>query len=456
MDKNSLDRRQIRHMRRVRNQVLCWVGLVIMIAILGLGSYAIADTLGRKLSASAAGTGKDQQPVQEAVSENEPEQGTEVSENGGVISAPDPIDEIIEETGEITEEEIPEEEKEILARLEGMSIEQKIDGLFIVSPEAITGVATATMAGDGTREALNQYAVAGVVYSAKNVVASDQFKELVSTTKSMYREIYNHDMLALVDEEGGFATLGGHIEEVDVQPSARELAETGNRDNVTESYEAIASYLKEYGIDVNIAPQAAVKTVENAFLADRVFSDDADIAASMTAAAVEGLDNGGVLSCLASFPGEGGTVNNPDVVAINTEKNQEELAECEYKPFVSGIEAGADMIMVSNIVASNAGSGEDSCSMSEEIITNVLRNELGFEGVIVSAPLDQPACTAYVTPGAAALKSFIAGTDLIYVRSALAFNEARDALLGAIEDGTISEELVDKALMRVYTMESKL
>ena len=87
-------------------------------------------------------------------------------------------------------------------------------------------------------------------------------------------------------------------------------------------------------------------------------------------------------------------MTNPDNGDISTEKSAEELEECEYKPFISGIEAGADMIMVSNIVAANAGSGDESCCLSEEIVTNMLRNDLGFEGVIVSAPLDQAACTS--------------------------------------------------------------
>ena len=446
MDRNDMDRRAYRRKRRIRNQILCWLGLIAAIAVLGITAYFCADAVGKRMSRKA------QEQPQSAASENTVSEDQAGSEEGGVIYTPEPLEEIEDAVQEEVVEE-PEEDPEVLAMLDGMSIEQKIDGLLLVSPEAITGVATATMAGDGTREALTQYAVAGIVYTPKNVVSGDQFRELVSTTKSMYHETYNRDMLACLNEEGGFGAIAGKAEEADPQPSAKELAETGNRDNVTESYETIAAYLKEYGIDVDIAPQAAVLTVENPYLGDRIFSDDADIAASMTAAAVEGLNNGGVFSCLAAFPGEGGAVTNPDNGAISTEKSAEELEECEYKPFISGIEAGADMIMVSNIVAANAGSGDESCCLSEEIVTNMLRNDLGFEGVIVSAPLDQAACTSSTTPGAAALKAFIAGADLIYVRSTIAFNEAREALLGAVNDGTISEELIDAALKRIYTME---
>ncbi len=447
MDRNDMDRRAYRHKRRIRNQIGCWLILVVAIAVLGFGAYFAADALGKKFS-------KDPASSQEtAVSENTVSEDNASGEEGGVIYTPEPMEEIEDVVAEDEEPEEPEEDPAVMALLNGMSIEQKIDGLFLVSPEAITGVATATMAGDGTREAITRYAIAGVVYSAKNVVSGDQFRELVATTKDMYHETYNRDMLALLDEEGGFGALAGKAEDAEPQSSARELAETGNRDNVTDSYKTIAAYLKAYGIDGDLAPQAAVLTADNSYLGNRIFSDDADIAASMTAAAVEGLKDGGVLSCLAAFPGEGGAAADPDNGAIKTEKSAEELAECEYKPFISGIEAGADMIMLSNIVASNAGSEEDSCTLSEEMVTNILRNELGFEGVIVSAPLDQAACTSSATPGAAALKAFIAGADLIYVRNSVAFNEARDALLGAVNDGTISEDLVDTALKRIYTME---
>lgn len=451
MDTNDSGRREYRHKRRITNQILCWVGLVVMICVLGVAAYIVADNVGKMLEKKPVAA---QEPDNTVVSADSVSEDNAGEEESMVITAPEPIDEIVEETAPEEPEE-PEEDPEIAALLDGMSLEQKIDGLFLVSPEAITGVATATMAGDGTREAISQFAIGGMVYTAKNVVASDQFRELVATTKDMYHEVYNRDMLVFIDEEGKYSAIAGKAEEADPQPSAKELAETGNRENVTESYEIIAEYLIGFGIDGDLAPQAAVLTAENSFLGERVFSDDADIAASMTAAAVEGLKNGGVLSCLAAFPGEGGAVSDPDNAAISTDKSTEELAECEYKPFISGIEAGADMIMVSNIVASNAGSGDASCTLSEEIVTNLIRNELGFEGVVISAPLDQVACTSSATPGAAALKAFIAGADMIYVRSTIAFNEARTALLGAVEDGTISEELVDTALKRIYTMKLK-
>ncbi len=447
MDRNDMDRRAYRHKRRIRNQIGCWLILVAAIAVLGFGAYFATDALGKKFS-------KDPAPAQETtVSDNTVSEDNASGEEGGVIYTPEPMEEIEDAVAEDEEPEEPEEDPAVMALLNGMSIEQKVDGLFLVSPEAITGVATATMAGDGTREAITRYAIAGMVYSSKNVVSGDQFMELVATTKDMYHETYNRDMLAMLDEESGYGALAGKTEDAETQPSAKELAETGNRDNVTESYKTIASYLKTYGIDADLAPQAAVLTADNSYLGNRIFSDDADIAASMTAAAVEGLNDGGVLCCLAAFPGEGGAATDPDNGAIKTEKSSEELSECEYKPFISGIEAGADMIMISNIVAPNAGSDEDSCTLSEEVVTNILRNELGFEGVIVSAPLDQAACTSSATPGAAALKAFIAGADLLYVRNSVAFNEARDAILGAVNDGTISEELIDTALKRIYTME---
>ncbi len=440
---NDMDRREFRHRRRIRNQILAYLGLIVFAALVVVGVLFAADKLRNRIEAVTA----EAQPTPEPT----PEAAPDDTEVGSVIYTPDPVDEP-EPTPEETPQE-PEEDQELLSLLEGMSVEEKIDGLFLVSPEAITGVNTATVAGDGTREAISQYAVGGVVYSAKNVTDGDQFKELVSTTKSMYKEIYDRDLLVMVDEESGFYTLAGKAAGAEKQQSARELAETGNRDNVAQSYETIAAYLRDYDIDADLAPLAAVRTADNPYLGDRVFSDDADIAASMTAAAVEGLSNGGVLSCLAAFPGEGGAASDPDKAAISTEKSAEELGECEYKPFILGIEAGADMIMVSNIVAANAGSGDGSCTLSEEIVTNVLRNTLGFEGVVITAPLDQKACTDSATPGAAALKAFIAGADMIYVRSPLAFKEAREALIGAVNDGTISEELVDTALKRIYSME---
>ncbi|MCR5251703.1 MAG: hypothetical protein K6E50_13965 [Lachnospiraceae bacterium] len=445
MAKKTPDRREYRRKRRIRNQILCWLLVVLMLALIVFGAYEGIKFMGKQKASKPA-----QEPsVSEDATESAPE------ENGETIKTPESMEELTEEIEPEVEEEEEQEDPRVLALLEGMSLEQKIDGLFLVSPETITGVEAATMAGDGTKDALMKYAVGGILYASKNVSAASQFEEMVATTRNMYHEIYNRDLLTLVDEEGAQSTIAAVTEDEQQSPES-ELGVSGSRDNVKDAYAKIGETVSAYHLEGDMAPVAAVKTVENAYLGNRIFSDDADMAASMVSAAVEGLSGKGMLSCLNAFPGEGGAENDPERNAISTDKDMEALKECELKPFIEGIAAGADMVMVSNIVASNAGSGDASCSLSEEMVTGVLRRELGFEGVIVTAPLDQAACTEKDHPGNAALKAFLAGADLICIRNQTGFLEARETLLNAVNDGTISEELVDDSLKRIYRMELRI
>ena len=443
MGKNKQeDRREYRHKRRIRNQILAYLVLIVLVALLIFGGIQLIHTVTVGWKArQAAGAGAE--PTQEAA---EP-----TPEEPAVISTPDPVEEFPEPTPEEVSEE-PTMDPAIQALLDGMTIEQKVDGLFIVSTEALTNVARATKAGDGTRAALEQYAVGGLLYTSGNVTGADQFKEMVATTKDMYRELYSRNVLTMAREEGAVNTIAGNATKVESVSSAPEIGESGNRENAAEAFQTIGGYLAEYGIDVDLMSIAAVKTADNGAYKDRCFSDDADIVASMTGAAVEGIQQTDTLACLAAFPGEGGLSADPDKGAGSTDKSLEDLQACEFVPFRSGIEAGVPMVMVSAMQA--PATGEDiPCMLSDNIVSQQLRQELGFEGVVVTAPLEQIPSSAGIDAGSAATQAILAGADMIVVYKHDHFEEAREALLNAVNDGTISEDRINESLIRIYTME---
>ena len=174
MGKNKQeDRREYRRRRRIRNQILAYLTLIVLLALIIFGGFQLIRM---------ATAGMKQQPQNAPVTENEAEP---TPEEAGVISTPDPVDDFSEPSPTPEEAEEPALDPALQALLDGMTVEQKVDGLFIVSPEALTNVAKATKAGDGTKAALGQYAVGGILYSSDNVTGADQFKEMVGTTKDM-------------------------------------------------------------------------------------------------------------------------------------------------------------------------------------------------------------------------------------------------------------------------------
>ncbi len=443
MAKKSSDRREYRHKRRIRNQVLAYLVLVVLLAAIALLVIFGIKILREGSMSKAADDPAVAQDVPSATPTPEEEQGT--------ISTPEPMDELLEPTPTEAEPEEPAVDPEVLAKLEGMDLESKVENLFLLSPEALAGVKNdyATVAGGKTEEGVGQYQIFGVAYTEKNVTDGAKFKEMVSQTKKWYFEKYERDLFAFVYEEGAYNTISSKVQGVEPQKSAQEIGESGNNENARQAYNEIGTLLTEYGIDGDLAPVGSVKASDQCFLGKRCFSDDADMAASMSAEAVEGLHLGGVYACLTGFPGEGFSNTDPEKGELKTERSLDELRDFELKPFM---ESKADMIMVSNLVAETLDSGV-SASISEKVVTDLLRTELQFDGVIVTAPLEQAACSARQTPGDWALRAVLAGADVLYVRDRDDFVNARDTLISEVQGGTISEERIDESLIRIYKME---
>ena len=131
-----------------------------------------------------------------------------------------------------------------------------------------------------------------------------------------------------------------------------------------------------------------------------------------------------------------------------TKLTLDELRKSEFVPFQEGIKAGTDMIMVSDIAAPNATGDNTPCSLSKVMITDELRNELGFTGTVITDALNQSAVTDYYTADQAAVTAVQAGADLLYMPED--FQKAYDGLLKAVQAGTISEDRIDESLMRIY------
>ena len=256
------------------------------------------------------------------------------------------------------------------------------------------------------------------------------------------------DLWAVVNEEGAVNTIAGYASGVTAQQAASELGSSGDNNNAYTAYVNIATTLSDYGIDVDMAPVCDVSSNPQGFIGNRSFSSDADIASSMVKSAVSGLNDKEIMACLSSFPGQGEANTNPANGVSTIDRSIDDLKTAEYLPFQAGIDEGASMVMMSNVIDAMASDESVPCSMSKKVIES-LRTDLGFEGIVVSGPLDDKAITGQFSQGDAAVNAINAGCDMIF-RPAN-YKEAYEGVLAAVNDGTISAERLDEALMRIYS-----
>ncbi len=423
MDYNEQDRREERRKRRRRNQIAAYATVIVLIAIFAVGIVTGVNYLTQTAKEQDA---QRQDKVNAMLGEEE------------TIEEPDSTETVVELTPEQKLDEI------VNAGIEVMPLEDKVAGLFIVTPEAITGVGTAIQAGDGTREALSTYAVGGIVYFSKNIQSEEQLKEMIDNTQ-LYTK---YPLFIAVDEEGGSvsrvadAGLGTKVD------TAQAIGATGDADNAYQAGSTIGSYLNELGFNLDFAPVADINSVEGSALGSRAYGSDAAGVIPFVTAMMQGVEDQNVTACLKHFPGIGSSTQDTHDGMATTDRTLEEFRANEFTVFQAGIDAGANMIMVGHLSAPALTGDNTPCSMSSAVVTDILRNEMGFKGVIISDALNMSAITQYYDSDEAAIMALRAGCDMLLMPED--FEKAYNGVLQAVQDGTISEERIDDSLRRIY------
>lgn len=346
--------------------------------------------------------------------------------------------------------------------LDDMTLREKVGQLFCVRPDALDPAQTqqqindadaagVTELSDAMRDTLVRYPVGGVVLFGKNLTDPQRLSGFAAALHGA-GEI---PMLIAVDEEGGtVARLANHsgFDDLPDYPSAAQVA-NGGSDAVYEMSISIGSYLKAYGVDLDFAPVADVNTNPgNPVIGNRAFSGNPQQAADLISAAVKGFHDGGVLCCLKHYPGHGDTAEDSHKELAVTQKDWQQLLECELIPFQAGIDAGADLVMAGHIAVPGVTGEGIPASLSPRLLEN-LRQELAFDGVIVTDSLAMEGITEQYTPAQAAVLAVQAGADMLLMPDGLA--EAFDAVVAAVEEGRIPESRIDESAARILTLKRK-
>ncbi|MGN0984266.1 MAG: glycoside hydrolase family 3 N-terminal domain-containing protein, partial [Gemmiger sp.] len=305
-----------------------------------------------------------------------------------------------------------------------------------------------TQVTEDMRQMLRDYPVGGVCLFGKNIVSPEQ----LAAFNADLQAASDLPLFLAVDEEGGaVARLANHPAfTLPKYESAAAVAALGAAE-VEKMGRTIGAYLKTYGFQVDFAPVADVNTnPANPAIGERAFSADSVVAAEMAAAMARGVAAEGILPTFKHFPGHGDTAEDSHTGGAVTYRTLEEMRDCELLPFQP---AGLDAeyaVMVSHITAPNLlGSSSDGlpASLSPQIVGQVLRGELGFQGLVITDSLSMQAITDRYSASEAAVMALEAGCDMLLMPDGLA--EAFEAVQTAVLDGTLPEQRVEESVRRI-------
>ena len=437
----ELSKREIRRRRRIRNQTIAYAVLVAVAGVvIFFGLWGTKQIL----------NGFENKPynINDSISLNEGDQVGTSEDGTGFESDMNFESTEIQET-EAQEVQTRDELDDVVdAYLADMTLEQKVAQMFLITPESLTNIpGPASVAGSKTEAAMKETAIGGLLFQAKNFTTKEQAKEMVTKSISLaQRPIFT----AAFEESGASGTLSSVAElEVTKTSSFPEIGASADPNQAYNAGNTIGTYLASYGFDLDFAPVADMAESGSASgLEDRCFGTDATVVSEMVANYVKGLQDAGVSACLTHFPGHGSTSASSQVQLASTERTLEEMRSYEFLPFQAGIDAGCDFVMVGHISAPNVTGDSTPASLSSLFITDVLKNELKFKGIVITDRMDMPSITDYYTVEQATLMAVNAGADMILCPQD--YKTAYNALLSAVQNGVITQERIDESLHRIY------
>lgn len=344
--------------------------------------------------------------------------------------------------------------KDVLGK---MSLREKVGQLFIVRPEALAENSNAETAlatdrvDDAVISRIEEYPVGGIALFSRNITSAEQLPMFISDLQSSSK----YPLFIAVDEEGGRVARIANSDFFNVASykSMEDIGKSGDASKAEEVGRQIGLYLKELGFNLDFAPVADTNTnPQNIVIGDRSYGSDPALVARMVSAQLDGMHDSGIMGTLKHFPGHGDTKDDTHSGYVSIEKTWDELKECELVPFITALPK-ADMVMVSHITAVNVTSDKLPTSMSETMITGKLRNELGYDGVIITDAMAMGAVADNYTSAEAAVTAVKAGVDIVLMPQNL--DEAFNGVMNAVTDGEISMARLDESVMRILKLKAR-
>ncbi len=337
------------------------------------------------------------------------------------------------------------------------SLEEKVAQMFMITPDEIVGHEDVTVADEELAEGLKKYPVGGLIYFSGNLENPKQAKALLANTKQYYKEQGIVPPFLATDEEGGQVSRIANNSAFGIANvgDMRKIGKTGDSAKASDVGTTLGFYLSDIGFNMDMAPDADVLTnPNNKIIGKRSFGTDAELVAQMAVAEAKSMRRQGVLPIYKHFPGHGGTVGDTHEGFVSIDQTLDELYEDELIPFQEAIANDAEVIMVGHISVPRITGNDEPSSLYQYMITDVLRGQMGYEGIVITDAMNMGAISENYSSADMAVKAMNAGVDIILMP--VDFAEAYQAVLDAVDSGTISEERIDESVRRILRVKYRL
>lgn len=331
-------------------------------------------------------------------------------------------------------------QKSALAQIvDDMTLEEKVGQMFIARCPETDAAALA-----------EEYHLGGYILFARDFENSSP-KELQKTIQS-YQARANLPMFIGVDEEGGTVVRASRYPQFRKNrfASPQELYKQGGLEAIEEDAEEKSEFLLDLGINLNFAPVCDVSQDADDFIYQRSFGRDAAATAEYVRVVVETMHEEEIGSVLKHFPGYGDNVDTHTGVA-HDQRSYETFWRSDFLPFEAGIEAGAGMVLVSHNIV-ECMDADYPASLSKNV-HDILREELGFDGVVITDDLAMDAIGEFAGDNEAAVLAVQAGNDMLCCTD---FQTQIPAVVQAVRDGTVAEERIDASVLRILKLKERL
>ena len=360
------------------------------------------------------------------------------------------------------------ETDEITRLVSEMTMEQKITQMLMPAFRNYDGEKVTALP-EEVKSFLGKYTFGGVCLFAENFADTEQSLRLTDELQSSLSES-SPQLFISADQEGGRIT---RINTGTQMPGNMALAATNNSENARKAAEIIGNEMKLLGINMDFAPVIDVNNnPSNPIIGLRSFSDDPETVAEFGRAYMEGLGVSGTIGTVKHFPGHGDTATDSHTGLPSISKSYEELKKLELVPYEKCIASGVDMLMTAHIqypnietdtyLASDGTQISLPATLSKKIITGILRNDLGYDGVVTTDAMNMDAIAKKFDRYDAAKLAINAGVDILLMPVAVEkkediadFEEYIKVLVKMVSDGEISEENVDKSVERILKLKKE-
>ena len=329
--------------------------------------------------------------------------------------------------------------------IESMTLEEKVGQLII-------GGFTGTTMTEEVKELIHTYRLGGFILFAHNLESLDQSLELLNSIKKENEES-EIPLFLSVDQEGGRVT---RLPGLNNLITNREIGQKNDERFAYEFGKLLGNQLHAFGFNLNFAPVLDVNSnPNNPVIGDRSYGDEPGLVSALGVQTMQGLQTEGIISTIKHFPGHGDTYLDSHEALPIIHKTYDELKETELVPFENAIKSGAEMIMTAHILLPEMETTYPA-TMSKEIITEILRKEMGYSGVVITDDMTMAAITNNYGIDEAAVTSIKAGVDIVLIAHEFEnIVKTYEHIIEAVNTGEITEKRSDESVARILLLKNK-